>query len=499
MTRKSKPARVRFAPSPTGRVHLGSARTALYDFLLARRTGGQFVLRIEDTDRRRYVEGAEQELVSALRWLGLEWDEGPDVGGPYGPYRQSERKGVYLEYAKRLVESGNAYPCFCTPERLEKVRQEQQKGKLPLRYDGTCRRLAPEQAARRVAAGEKYVIRFKMPYEGTTTVHDHLRGDIVVENRTLDDYIIVKSDGWALYHLAAVVDDHLMEITHVIRTAEWLPTFPLHALIVRAFGWAEPVWIHPSVFLKPSGKGKMSKRDDAQFAKGGHSIYLKDLEQLGYVPEAVVNWTVLMGWGYSGSDVQDEFFTMQSLIEKFDIDHLNPSPAAVNFTKLDHFNGMHIRRMSDRDLASRLRPFLVKAGYTVDDEKLVRISPIVRERLVTLDDVVVFAGFFFREGVEPAPEELIGKKMDAAESAVVVRRSYEVLAALPQITPEAAEPPMRRLVDSLGLSAGQVFGILRVAITGQKVSPPLFESMAIIGKEAVLERIKNAATVLEQM
>ena len=232
-----KPARVRFAPSPTGHVHLGSARTALFDYLLARKTGGQFILRIEDTDRKRYVPGAEEELIKGLRWLGINWDEGPDVGGPCGPYRQSERKQIYTDYSEQLVKSGYAYYCFCSPERLEKVRQEQQQRKESPHYDGTCRELSLEEARKRIDAGEKYVIRFKTPKEGATTVTDVLRGDITVENRTLDDYILVKSDGWALYHLAAAVDDHLMGITHVIRSSEWLPTFPLHSMIHRAFGW----------------------------------------------------------------------------------------------------------------------------------------------------------------------------------------------------------------------------------------------------------------------
>jgi len=361
MVDRSNPARVRFAPSPTGHMHLGSARTALFDYLLARQTGGQFVLRIEDTDVKRYVPGAEEELINGLRWLGLDYDEGPDKGGPYGPYRQSERKEIYQEYAQKLIDTDHAFYCFCTPERLARVREEQQKRKEPPHYDGTCRRLSPEEAKARVAAGENHVIRFKTPKEGTTTVVDHLRGEITVENRTLDDYILVKSDGWALYHLAAMVDDHLMKITHVIRGSEWLPTFPLHGLICRAFGWQEPVWIHLSVFLKPSGKGKMSKRESAELIKDGYSIFIKDLRELGYTPEAVVNWISLMGWSY---DDHTEYFDLKDLVEKFSIDHLNPSPAAINFTKLDHFNGLHIRALDERDLAQRILPFFIEKWIT---------------------------------------------------------------------------------------------------------------------------------------
>jgi glutamyl-tRNA synthetase len=491
-----KPVRVRFAPSPTGRTHLGSGRTALYDYLLARQTGGQFILRIEDTDRRRYHPQAEQELIDSLHWLGLQWDEGPDVGGPHAPYHQSQRKEIYLEHARKLIESGHAYYCFCTPERLEQVRQEQQKLKIPTRYDGTCRRLDPDQAARRVRAGERHVIRFKIPQQGSTTGHDRLRGDITVENHNIDDYIIIKSDGWALYHLAAMVDDHLMGITHVIRGSEWLPTFPLHVHIVRAFGWQEPEWVHLSVFLKPSGKGKMSKRDTADLMKDGFSIYLTDLRELGYLPEAVVNWSALMGWSY---DDHTEFFTLPDLVEKFSLERLNPAPAAINFTKLDHFNGLHIRNLETLDLAQRVRPFFEKAGYTVDEPTLLKVTPLIQPRIVTLDDAPVMGGFFFEDEVAPDPQELVGKLMTPAESAEAARRILEILENLPEINRESAEELVRLLAEELGYSAGQVFAIMRAAVTGKTVSPPLFESMGVIGKKKVLKRIRQAVKELKKM
>lgn len=492
----SKPARTRFAPSPTGRMHLGSARTALYDYLLARQTGGQFILRLEDTDQKRLVPGAEEELKNGLRWLGIEWDEGIEIEGPYTPYRQSERKEIYLRYARELIERGFAYYCFCSSERLEKVRQDQVRRKLPPRYDGTCRRLDPAEAAARVAAGEPHVIRFKMPREGSITVCDVLRGEITVENRNLDDSIIVKSDSLALYHLAAMVDDHLMKITHVIRGSEWLPTFPLHVHIVRAFGWEEPEWVHLSVFLKPSGKGKMSKRESAQLMQDGYSIFIGDLQSLGYLPEAIVNWVALMGWSY---DDHTEFFTMGDLVEKFSLDRLNPAPAAINFSKLDHFNGLHIRRLDIPDLSKRLKPFFESSGYIVDDEKLLKVTPIIQERIATLDDAPALAGFIFEEEVSLKAEELIGSKMDAANSIVALQRSLEVLGSLPEINLETADTPMRALAEELELSAGQLFGILRMAVTGQRVSPPLFETMEILGKEEVLSRLRNAIRLLESL
>ena len=311
MTDYTKPARVRMAPSPTGHFHLGGARTALFNYLLAKKTGGKFILRLEDTDLKRTVPGAEQEIIDSLHWLGLNYDEGPDIGGPFGPYRQTERRDIYTQHAKMLVESGHAYPCFCTPDRLEKIRQEQQKRKENPHYDGTCRILSPDEAARRVANGEKHVIRFKMPQGGATTAHDLLRGDIVIENKNLDDSVILKTDGLPTYHLAAMVDDHLMKITHVFRGSEWLGTFPLHVNIVRAFGWDEPEWVHLSVFLKPSGKGKMSKRESAEAMKDGYSIFIKDMQDLGFTPEGLLNWMVLMGWGIAEGDV----LTLNDMIE----------------------------------------------------------------------------------------------------------------------------------------------------------------------------------------
>jgi len=490
-----RPVRTRFAPSPTGRMHLGSARSALYPFLFARRSGGSFILRIEDTDQKRFVPGAEQELIDGLHWLGINYDEGPDVGGPCSPYRQSERREIYLEYAWKLVEMGHAFPCFCTPDRLVKVRQDQMKKRQNTRYDGACRNLALEEARRRTASGEKFVIRFKMPKEGSITSTDLLRGSITTENSALDDSVLLKSDGLPTYHLAAMVDDHLMEITHVIRGSEWLPSMPLHMHIIRSFGWIEPLFVHLSVFLKPSGKGKMSKRETAEALKDGYSIFVSDLQTLGYVPEGVLNWIALMGWGVPEHDV----LTLDEMIARFDIHNLTPSPAAINFARLDHFNATHIRLLATEVLAARIKPYFLGEGFVVDDSKLLKISPLIRERLVTLDDCLPFAAWFFKQTIEPNPADLIAKSLTAAQSLEIASKAMEILAALPDLTPAAAEPPMRKLVEQLGLGLNQVFGILRVAVTGQTVSPPLFESMEIVGKEKVLERLLGAIKILEKM
>ncbi len=490
-----KPARTRLAPSPTGHMHLGTARVALYDYLLAKKTGGQFILRIEDTDVSRTVPGAEQEIIDGLRWLGLPYDEGPDIGGTYGPYRQTDRREIYRAHIHTLVNGGHAYPCFCTPERLESVRQEQQKRKENPHYDGACRNLDPDQAARRIANGEKYIIRFKMPREGTTIAHDHLRGEIKTENSQLNDYVLLKTDGLPTYHLAAIVDDHEMGITHVLRGSEWLGTFPLHVNIIRAFGWEEPTWIHLSVFLKPSGKGKMSKREAAVAIKDGYSIFIKDMQDLGFTPEGVLNWSALMGWGVA----EDDVMTVPQMLERFTIDSLTPSPAAINFQKLDHFNATHIRLFATQDLAARLKPYFIREGLNVKDDVLLQMIPLIRERLVTLDDCISFGAFFFKDEVAPIPEDLIAKGLDAKQSAQVAQRAYQILAAQPTISHEACEPPLRAYIEESGLNANQVFGILRVAATGQKVSPPLFESMEIIGREKCLQRIKNAIEILEKM
>jgi glutamyl-tRNA synthetase len=484
------PARVRFAPSPTGHFHIGGARTALYNVLLARQTGGQFILRLEDTDTKRSTPEALEELKDALRWMGLHWDEGPDIGGPHAPYNQIARKEIYLKYAQQLLDSGHAYRCFCTSARLKEVRAQQQQARQTPRYDGACRDLSRTESDRRAGAGEPFTIRFKTPREGATTAHDYLRGDISVENSAIDDYIIVRSDGLALYHLAALVDDHEMGITHVFRGQEWLGTFPLHVLILRALGWAEPVWCHLSVFLKPSGKGKMSKRD----VTSEQSIFVLQLREMGYLPEAVNGWIALMGASFGA---EEELLTLDEMVQRFSLEHLNPSAARVNFDKLDDFNGKWIRRLSADDLAARIQPFFERAGLAPDAAMLRRIAPLIRERLVTLDDAVDFAGFFFRAEVQPRVDDLIAKGLTREQSLHAVARARAVLEALPELTHAASEPPLRALAEELQMKPGQLFGILRAAATGQAVSPPLFECLEIIGRETVLARLARAEEMLK--
>jgi glutamyl-tRNA synthetase len=489
-----KEVRVRFAPSPTGHMHLGSARTALYDYLFARKTGGKFILRIEDTDRKRYVEGAEKELIDGMHWLGIEWDEGPDKGGEYGPYRQSERKEIYLQYGKELIERGSAYYCFCSQEKLEKVRQQKNAGKGFSHYDGTCRILNPKEAKARVENGEPHVVRFKSPQSGSTTITDLIRGKITIDNRNLDDFILIKSDGWALYHLAATVDDHLMKISHVIRGSEWLSTFPLHALIHRAYGWQEPVWVHLSVFLKPSGKGKMSKRDAAELINDGYSIFIKDFQDLGYIPEGVINWIALMGWSY---DDRTEYFSMDDLINKFSLERLNPSPAAINFTKLDYFNKEHIKGLRAEDLAERMLPFFVKNNLHPKKEDLIKLAPILNERLTTLDDAIGISRFFFQEEIQYDPLRLCISDLTIENTIHIAEEIISEIEQLPGLSKRITENSMQQFVEKKNLSPKQVYTFLREAVSGQQVTPPLFESMEILGKNKVLTRIINAIEFLK--
>lgn len=495
MTEKQPPMRVRFAPSPTGRTHLGSGRTALYNYLLARQSGGSFILRIEDTDQKRYVAGAEEELMQGLRWLGLAWDEGPDVGGEYAPYRQTERRDTYARYARQLIEQGDAYYCFCAAKEAD---DDQAKGKRQQHRDICPHREVPlAESDPKVADGTPHVIRFKMPREGTTTVTDAIRGEITVENSTLDDTVLVKTDGLPVYHLAVVIDDHLMAITHAIRTSEWLPTFPLHGRLYEAFGWQQPVWIHPSIFLKPDGKGKMSKRDTEALRESGKPIFLTDFAEMGYLPEAVLNWAALIGWSYNDNE---EEFTLADLIEKFSIEKLNPAPAALNFSKLDHFNGVHIRKLDLADLAARIKPFLAAEGLDVSDEaKLQKVAEVLQVRLAKLTDAPAMGGFFFRDDIEPDPETLIGKKQDAASSLAMAKRVEALIAAAPDFRMDTLNQPLRDLAVELETKVGNIFGFLRNVLTAQQVSPPVFETLEIIGREAALKRIARGIALLEEM
>jgi len=467
---------------------VGGLRSALFNWLFARHHGGTFILRIEDTDRKRYEPEALSDVLESLRWLGLNWDEGPEVGGDYGPYFQSERLDLYQKYADELVAKGAAYYCFCSPERLVQVREEQQRRKQEfVGYDRHCRDLDPDQSAARAAAGETAVVRLKMPLEGETTFHDLIRGDISVENSTQDDLVLLKSDGYPTYHLANVVDDHLMRITHIMRAEEWISTAPRHVQLYRALGWEMPAIAHLPVVLDPSGKGKMSKRKKVASDGRELPVLVRDFQTAGYLPEAMFNFLALVGWSYDG---HTELMTREEIIERFSIKHVNPAPAAFNYDKLDHMNGVYIRGLEAGDLAERMMPFLDKAGLAADRETVMRIVPLIQERMKRLDEAPGLVDFFFVEELpDYDPTLLVPKKMDAASTDLLLGQARVVLQDVSPFAHDALETALRGLAEAMGVKVGQLFSPIRVAVCGRTVAPPLFGTLEILGRERVLKRI----------
>ena len=491
----TRPVRVRFAPSPTGSLHIGGLRTALFNWLFARHSGGKFILRIEDTDQKRYDPDALRSLTEALRWAGLDWDEGPEVGGDYGPYVQSERLEFYQRYAQQLVDEGKAYHCYCTPERLQQVNKEKEARKETPGYDRHCRNLSPAEIAENEAKGLKSVIRFKMPLDGQTAIQDLVRGEVVFDNAGQQDSVILKSDGFPTYHLAHVVDDHLMQISHVLRAVEWLPSAPLHVQIWYAFGWELPYYAHLPVLLNPNGKGKISKRNPPRDKAGNIiSVMVHDYINAGYLPEALDNFLANIGWSFGD---EREVFTMAEAIERFDLTHINPANSAFPTEKLDWLNGVYIREMPVEELARRLREPLERAGLEVNVDVLLKVTPLVQTRIKTLNDVVDMAGFLFREEFIPSPrEQLIPKKMDATKTRNALELACNHLAPMENFDHDHMEAEMRALAEELRLKVGDLFSALRSAVTGQVVSTPLFQSMEIIGKEESLRRIRLAIEIL---
>ncbi len=485
--------RVRFAPSPTGYFHVGGARTALYNWLFARHHGGQFVLRIEDTDRTRYVPDALPDLLDGLRWLGLFWDEGPEVGGDHGPYFQSDRLDLYLQYAQQLVDEGKAYRCYCSPERLDAMRDAQRAEGLS-GYDRHCRYLTAAQVADYEAQGIRPVIRLAVPTEGETAFDDLFRGHIVVNNAELDDLVLLKSDGYPTYHLANVIDDHLMEISHILRGDEWLSTVPKHVLLYQAFGWQVPIQAHLPTILDPSGKGKLSKRKK-KLADGRDMLtYVHEFKQAGYLPEAMVNFLALVGWSYDG---ETEFFSRPELIKRFELERVSKSPAAFSYDKLDHMNATYIRGLGANDLSGRLLPVLAESGAAADIDTTLALVPLVRERLRTLHDVVPLTDFVFGEAPSYDADLLLQKGMDRAATLGALRAAREALASAGRFDEATIEERLRGVPEALGLKLGAFLGVVRVAISGRKVSPPLFGTLAVMGREKVLARLAEAERLLE--
>ena len=486
-----RPVRVRFAPSPTGPLHIGGVRTALFNWLFARHNGGKFILRIEDTDRSRFVPGSVELITEGLRWMGLDWDEGPEVGGDYGPYFQSERTELYRQWADWLVDQGKAYRCYCTAERLDEIRQAGVQG-----YDRHCRYLSPDERAAHEADGDPYVVRFMVPLEGSTTVHDEIRGDITVDNSTLADLVLLKSDGFPTYHLANVVDDHFMEISHIMRAEEWIPTAPVHKLLYEAFGWEMPKIAHLPVILNPSGKGKLSKRSVGTTDDGRKiPVLLHEFREAGYLPAAVVNFLTNIGWSF-GDD--REVFTVAESIERFDLTRVNPAGGQFPLEKLDWLNGVYLRDMAPETLLPMLKTELEAAGFEVNADVLRQAIPLIQPRLHFINEVSSWLSFLFVEAVTPTPEDLIQKKMDGAGTDAALVAAYDTLNNLPGFEADVVEAALRDLTEKLDLKPRQLFGVLRVALTAQNVAPPLFESIAIMGREKTLARIVAARKLLAE-
>lgn len=491
----SNTVRVRFAPSPTGLFHIGGARTALFDWLFARHHCGKFILRIEDTDRTRYDPNAIPDLLDSLRWLGLFWDEGPEVGGEYGPYYQSDRVHLYRQYAEQLVAEGRAYRCYCSPQRLETLRQQQRAAKQPVGYDRHCRFLTQAQIAEYEAQGIVPVIRLAVPLDGVTVFEDMLRGRIEFDNRQLDDLVLLKSDGFPTYHLAVVVDDHLMNITHIMRGEEWISSAPKHVLLYEAFGWQMPITAHMPTILDPSGHGKLSKRKKKSADGQEYLTFVREFREAGYLPEAMVNFLALVGWAYDG---QTEFFSRDQLIRYFDLSKVSKSAAAFSYEKLDYMNAAYIRSLGANDLAGRLIGVLLRAGLKADFDRVLRLVPLVRERIETLTDVIPLVDFVFMEQIAYDPALLVQKGMDKHSTLGALRAASQALSTLTDFNEAACENALRPVADALGLKAGQFFGCIRVACTGRTVSPPLFGTLSVMGRDTVLRRLNEAVEFLEK-
>ena len=476
--------RTRFAPSPTGYLHIGGLRTALFTYCIAKKAGGKFILRIEDTDQERYVEGANEVIYRTLRAVGLNWDEGPDVGGDFGPYIQTERRGIYKEYAEKLVELGGAYYCFCDKERLQELKAVQEASGVNPMYDRHCRSLSPEEIKEKLDAGVPYVIRQKIPLDGETTFHDVLYGDITVENSTLDDQILLKTDGLPTYNFANVVDDHLMGITHVVRGNEYLASAPKYTLLYKAFGWEEPVYIHVEHIMRDK-QHKLSKRD-------GDASY-EDLIAKGYLSEAIVNYIALLGWSPKG---EREIFSLPELIEEFDISGLSKSPAIFDPLKLRAINGEYIRMMPPEEFAKIAEPWIRQTCK--GDFDIARIALLLQPRTELLSDIPAQVDFFDEmPDYDLSLYENKKMKTDRATSLDVLKRVKPVLENITDWNFDAIHDALFNLIGELGVKNGYLLWPLRVAITGKQFTPGgAIEAAEIIGKKSTLERLERSLKML---
>ena len=487
----SKHIRVRYAPSPTGYPHVGNIRTALFNWLFARHNGGSFIVRIEDTDQARKVEGALESILDSLRWLGLDWDEGPQKGGNYGPYFQSERLDLYHKYSQQLLDNDHAYRCYCTSERLANMRAQMVERKESMRsYDRHCRNLSAEECEKREAQGIPSVIRFKIPLEGQTRFNDLIRGDVTFDNSQLDDIVLLKSDGYPTYHLANIIDDHFMEISHVLRADEWLSSTPRHVLLYEAFGWEPPLFAHLPMILGPD-KSKLSKRHGA--------TSVTEFRDQGYLPETMLNFMALLGWSL---DDKTEIFSRDELVRLFSLERISKTGAIFNHEKLHWMNGAYLRELSHDELLRKIMPVLesdlpASVKRPIPEEYVQQIVPLIQERINTQNEAASYADFFFLDELEYDASLLIGKKMTSESTLTALRAAQVKLSALEEFGHDSLENTLRPLAEELGIKVGQLFSPLRVACTGRTASPGLFETMAVLGKEKCLKRIEDAVGKLQ--
>lgn len=499
--------RVRFAPSPTGPLHIGGVRTALYNYLFARHNGGTFILRIEDTDMARFVEGAEQYIIEALDWCGIRPDEGVREGGSFGPYRQSERKALYRQYADELVNSGDAYYAFDTPEELEHIRKEYEQKEAAFIYNAAVRERMqnslslPETTWRSwLDEGRPYVIRYRMPEDEDVHFDDVIRGHIVVNTSTLDDKVLFKSDGMPTYHLANIVDDHLMEISHVIRGEEWLPSVPLHVLLYRSFGWDKPLFAHLPLLLKPDGKGKLSKRDGDKMGFPVFPLFwpfgetAKGYREEGYYPEAFVNMLALLGWN---PGTEQEIFSMEELIEAFSLERVGKSGSHFDPEKARWFNHQYLQKKTPNQLALEFREFLRPRGYHIDIVRLEMLVSLVRERVSFVREIWEQTDFFFSPPGQYDMEAVRKRWKDNTPD--ILSELINVIETSEEFTAPLLESSVKTWIFQRGYSPGDVLNSLRLVIVGSLRGPHIFDIIAWIGREESVNRIrKGIASITDQ-
>lgn len=495
MDRREDTVRVRFAPSPTGLLHIGGLRTALYNYLFARKHGGTFVLRIEDTDRQRYVAEAEQDMLDSLVWAGLSYDEGPNVGGAYGPYYQSHRKEIYKNYVDLLIADGHAYYAFDSKEELEAMRtrlttSENHSPKYDMVSRQSMKNSFTMDAAvvqEKIDNGAEYVVRLRVPEDEQIQFDDLVRGVVSFASSEVDDQILLKSDGMPTYHLANVVDDHLMGITHIIRGEEWLPSTPKHILLYKAFGWEPPVTAHLPLIMSPTG-GKLSKRNAD---KMGIPVNVRQYKEAGYEPEAVINFLAMLGWN---PGTEQEIFSLDELVEAFSADRIGSSGVQFNLDKLKWYNEQYLRGFSVAELRKRVRPYLNEAGMAVDDAKLDAMLQMMQERMSFAHDLVTEAGYFFTD--PPTYDEKAVKKRWKADTPALLNVCIEQIEQAGTFNAAVLEEMVHKVAETQEVGMGKLMSPLRIALSGVAGGPSLYDMMAVLGKETCLRRLKSAIVIL---